>query len=110
MPHSLELADKWTQRTKEAFAFTAPDANIQDAAYRAESIMITAQILEIQATIAQHRGEPIEKVMDLTLQMLERVPETEASLRAGPFLRLGWCYAESGDEEAADRRFRSSGG
>ncbi len=108
LPHSLELADEWTKRTKEAFAFTVPDSNIQDPAYRAEFDLITAQVLEIQAQIAQHRGEPIEKVMDLTLQLLDRVPETEASLRAGPFQTLGWCYANSGDDAAADRAFLQS--
>jgi LuxR family maltose regulon positive regulatory protein len=104
LPHSLELADEWTQSAMEAFALMAPDADKLDADYRA----ITAEVLEIQATIALHRGDPPEKVMDLTLQVLERVPENEASLRASPLIRLGWCYINSGDEAAADRAFLQS--
>jgi LuxR family maltose regulon positive regulatory protein len=108
LPHSLELADEWTQSAMEAFALMAPDADKLDADYRADLDLLTAEVLDIQATIAQHRGDPPEKVMDLTLQVLERVPENEASLRASPLMRLGWCYMNSGDEAAADRAFLQS--
>ncbi len=108
LPHSLELAEKWAHIAEEALAFEVPDVDELDAADRAIYDMVTVQVLDLQATIAQNRGDPSKVILDLTLQVMALIPESEASLRASPVMRLGWCNLGMGDEEAADRAFLQS--
>lgn len=107
--HSVERAEEWLQAAEEAFeARPQPPDRSAGPPSTYDREVLTANILDIRATIANMRGASSEEVIALTLRALEATPESASALRASMCQRLGWCYLNLGDEGAAERFFRQS--
>jgi LuxR family maltose regulon positive regulatory protein len=107
--HSAERAGGWLQAAEEAWETQdGPSDGSEGPPSLSDHEVFVANLLDIRTIIADVRGASSEEIITLTLQALERTPESIPSLRAAMFQRLGWCYLNLGEEGAADRFFLQS--
>jgi LuxR family maltose regulon positive regulatory protein len=106
---SVERAEEWLQAAEEAWGGQPQpvDRSVGPPSTFDREIFV-ANVLDIRANLADVRGASSEEVIALTTRALEVTPERAPSLRASMCQRLGWCYLNLGDEEAAARFFLQS--
>jgi LuxR family maltose regulon positive regulatory protein len=108
---SPERVEEWLHAAEEAWEAWVPPSQLRDEPVPrsvSDRDLFDANLLDIRATIAEMQGASSEEVIALTLQALERTPESVPSLRAAMYQRLGWCHLNLGDEGAAERFFHQA--
>jgi LuxR family transcriptional regulator, maltose regulon positive regulatory protein len=109
MSHDTESAEAWLQAAEKAWeAQSEPlDSSIRTpSSYDRE--VFEANVADVRAIIADINGTPVEELIAITLQSLEKTPEKVPSLRSHMYERLGWYYLTLGAKSNAESFFMRS--
>jgi len=103
-PTSVAQVEKWLQFAETALEADTTSQNASHPAIPAARHYID----KVRAYLLQILGEDAQKVIDFTLQAIERLPEDETLFRSALAYNLGNGYLRVGDVEAARESFKDA--
>ena len=103
-PTSVAQVEKWLHLAEAALEADTASQNASHPAIPAARHYID----KVRAYLLQIRGEDAQKVIDFTLQAIERLPEDETLFRSALAYNLGNGYLRIGDIEAAHESFKEA--